>query len=349
MKDVTIATELMRELPISMTEAARLVLEMVEEIGGMGLDATVLMARCRRALRLGADALQQEDNTVTFDHAVAETLRAKSHRSSRTRQDIRYFRRRVLRTVPGLAERPLRTLDTAECSLILSTVYPTASQRRKARAILSGIFSTCRRRGWCGENPVAMIDTPPIQEKEIRPLNLEQVRRLVRTACEPAHRPCLPALALMLYAGVRPKEVQRLTWRHIDWEEQQVVIPARHSKTGGGRYIAIQPVLRDLLRLCSHTPGQRICPPNWRFRWRSLRRQAGFEVWVQDVLRHTFASYYAKHYRDVNTLQLYMGHRNLQLLYTRYINMSGIDRCSARQFWDESPWNTSLPALPRKR
>lgn len=334
MNDITIASALMGDLPISMTEAVRLVLEMVEESGCAGLDATGVMSRCRRMLRLGAEALRQEGSTVSFNYAVGETLRAKDHRSARTRQDIRYFHRRMMRAAPELAERPLRTLNAADCSRILDKAYPTASQRRKARAIMSSIFSTCRRRGWCGENPVAMVDVPHIKEREIRPLDIAQVRRLVRTACEPRHRVCLPALALMLYAGVRPKEVQRLTWGNIDWEEQEIMIPPRHSKTGGGRYIAIQPVLRGLLEQFPHSPGQRICPPNWRFRWRNLRREAGFEVWTQDVLRHTFASYYAKHYRDINALQLYMGHRNLQLLYTRYINMRGIDRASAALFWE---------------
>lgn len=337
MDDTLVAKRLMESLPISLTDAVRLVLEMVENLPEPEREMPNLMVRCRRVIRLGTKALAQEDKTVTLARAVEETLLAKSNRSQRTRQDIRSFYHRLVRMAPETLACPLRSINTAECARLLSRIYATDVQRRKGRAILSSVFSFCRRRGWCGENPVSFVDVPQVKEKEIRPLSLSQVHCLVRTAKKKAHRACLPALALMLYAGVRPNEMQRLTWASIDWEEREIIIPARHSKTGGGRHIAIQPVLLSLLEGVTHHAHQRICPPNWRLRWKRLREEAGFTVWVQDVLRHTFASYYAKFFRDVNALQLYMGHRDPHLLYTRYINMAGIDRSSARLFWELCP------------
>ena len=56
--------------------------------------------------------------------------------------------------------------------------------------------------------------------------------------------------------------------------------------------------------------------------------------WVQDVLRHTYASFHAKNYADLPRLQLNMGHRDLSLLHSRYINMHGISRADAKRFFE---------------
>ena len=56
--------------------------------------------------------------------------------------------------------------------------------------------------------------------------------------------------------------------------------------------------------------------------------------WVQDVLRHTYASFHAKNYADLPRLQLNMGHRDQSLLRSRYINMHGISRAEAKSFFN---------------
>ncbi len=307
----------------------------------------------------GGDGVLRGGGTVTL------SVKTQQQRAPRTLADIRYYTRRLMRECPGLAERPLRAMGTAECSALLERVYPTPSQRRKARAILSGVFRTAQRRGWCGENPVRQVDVPVVRESEIAPLALPEVQQLLATAQRAEHADCLPALGLMLYAGVRPEEVTRLNWQDIDEEEHEIVIRPRHSKTGGGRHIAICPALRRLLHGWRPSPqgraagrggakgsaaATRICPPNWQNRWRRLRQSAGFRDWVPDVLRHTFASYYVKQFRDMNTLQLYMGHRNQQLLLTRYVNLRGVTRRAAAQFWALSPEEPqAAPALRRLR
>ncbi len=340
MTDKDTAISLLRKTNISLSDAARLVLELLEESGGSETAADTL-SHCRRVIRLGVQANRLEQETVPFAEAVATALKVKAQqlRAKRTLADIGYYMRRLMRECPGLAARPVRAMSSAECSALLERVFATPTQRRKARAILSGVFRVAQRRGWCGENPVRQVEVPVVREAEILPLTLPEVQRLLHTAQEPGHADCLPALGLMLYAGVRPEEVTRLHWQDIDADEQEVIIRPRHSKTGGGRHIAICPALRALLhenRPETHSEARasrRICPRNWRTRWLKLRRSAGFRAWVPDVLRHTFASYYVKQFRDMNTLQLYMGHRSQQLLLTRYVNLRNVSRAAAEKFW----------------
>ena len=86
-------------------------------------------------------------------------------------------------------------------------------------------------------------------------------------AMHSAHRDCLPAVGLMLYAGVRPDEMLRLIWQDIDWEEAQLCISPRHSKTGGARHVPLGLPLLRLLKQQAAEGGQgHICPARWRER-----------------------------------------------------------------------------------
>ena len=51
-------------------------------------------------------------------------------------------------------------------------------------------------------------------------------------------------------------------------------------------------------------------------------------------MRHTYASFYAKRFKDLPRLQLNMGHSNQILLRHRYINMRGISRLEAKEFFN---------------
>lgn len=100
----------------------------------------------------------------------------------------------------------------------------------------------------------------------------------------------------------------------------------------------IPPVLNGLLMAHSRELKEgKICPTNWQRRWRKIRDNSGFRgSWVCDVLRHTYASFHAKRYADLPRLQLNMGHRDLSLLRSRYVNMHDISRADAKRFFEHS-------------
>ncbi len=301
-----------------------------------------LMQALRRVLREGMNAVRAQERTVSFAYAAQESLarRVAAGRRATTLRDLRHFIRRLLR-VPGLGERPLRALDTAECRRVLEQAFAgSAHSYRKGRVILHSIFAYGLRQRWCAENPVAAIDAPALEEKEIIPLTVEECRRLVAVAKTPRFRDCLPALGLMLFAGVRPGDVARLRWADVHCEEGVLAIAARHSKTGGARRVELCPPLRRMLRRqrpAAAGRGRALCPPRWPRRWQRLRQLAGLATpqhpWVPDVLRHTFASYHALTHRNLPELQLQLGHRDARLLFTRYLNLHPLRRADSQHFW----------------
>ena len=198
---------------------------------------------------------------------------------------------------------------------------------RKGRSVLHTIFSYGMRQGWCDRNPVDAIETPKVEEQCIEPLHLEEVHRLM-DACQSTDME--PAVSLMLWCGVRPGEVQRLTWQDVDTKEGVVYISPQHSKTGGAR---MAPLRGRAARLKARRTGP-IAPRNWAKRWRELRHRAGLDHWQQDALRHTFASMHLRRFGNPPLLQAEMGHRDSSLLRTRYVNMRHLTARAAKLFWE---------------
>ena len=213
----------------------------------------------------------------------------------------------------------------------------SASQFNKARAMLHGLFEFALRREWCDKNPIKRIERKKVVEKEIQPLKLTETKRLIKNAQRESPVYAIVA-ALLVYTGIRPREVRRLTWRDIDTEEKTITVRSQCSKTGGVRQVEIPPVLNRLLITHSRElKEEKICPTDWQRRWRKIRDNSGFRGrWVQDVLRHTYASFHAKNYADLPRLQLNMGHRDLSLLRSRYVNMHDISRADAKCFFEPS-------------
>jgi len=245
-------------------------------------------------------------------------------------RDIRTIGKRLIRFNSKFAKLNFSELTRSECEDWLVLSFHTPSQFNKARAMLHALFQFALRREWCDKNPIKFIERKKIIEKEIKPLTLEEVKHLLRNA---KFQNCLAVVGLMMYAGIRPREAKRLEWNDIDLEDNSIRVRSQCSKTGGVRHVEICPNLKNIL-MNSNKETQRICPKNWNTKWQIIRNRTGFKgCWVQDILRHTYASFHAKYYKDLSRLQLNMGHHDISLLRSRYVNMSGISFCSAKQFF----------------
>ena len=247
------ALEVLRSTGVDVLEAA-LVARAVLECG------RGRVRRARECVRLGAEEMRKREKTVTFRKAVEMALeeREKKNRRARSVTDFRYYCKRLMVRNPGLAERRVRSITAEDCRTYLQKAYgESPSQYRKARAILSGVFSTAIRHDWCDTNPVSRVEVPEVVEKPIEPLSIEEVERLEAAAQLPEHKDMQLSLHLMLYCGIRPTEVSRIDPEcDIDWQNERVV-PLRMA---GGITV-------------------RTIPPRWKERWLALRRAAGGGPW----------------------------------------------------------------------
>ena len=318
------AKALLRRSGLSLTDAARIALERERE---------------RRA--------EEKARNVAFSEALDVYLHEHRHLRARTLSDYRYQGRRLAAAAPDFCRARLRTLSAEDCARALDAAFPRARQRKKGLALLCAVFNFAMRKRWAEENPAKAVPTPRISEKEIAALAPEEIEALKKAAEAQGGPRALAALGLMLYAGVRPAEMLRLTTADVDLEERVVCIASRCSKTGGPRHVSVAPplyrILKNLLQAeearGNGAAGTRIAPPDWERKWLKIRKACGWGLgegekrWPQDALRHTFASYHLKRFRDIGKLQLEMGHASPRLLFSRYLNMRGISRADAARFW----------------
>ena len=324
------ANTLLEDKGISVLDAARLICNVLDYLPKNSTLTPIQF--CSKIIETGKQYIHISEMSVLEGFALY--LEYKRHLRKDSFNDIRYLGNRLLRTKPEFGGRNFSELTVSECEEWLNAAFHTNPQFNKARTMLHGLFEFALRREWCDKNPIKRIERRKVIEKEIQPLKLSETKRLIKTAQSESPVYAVVA-ALLVYTGIRPREVRRLTWRDIDTEEKIITVRSQCSKTGGVRQVEIPPVLNRLLITHKSQNSSHICPTDWKRRWRKIRDNSGFRGrWVQDVLRHTYASFHAKNYADLPRLQLNMGHRDQSLLRSRYINMHGISRSEAKSFFN---------------
>jgi integrase len=103
------------------------------------------------------------------------------------------------------------------------------SQNNERRALVQ-FFNWGTGKGHCGENPMSRIPAIKGDDEEPEILPLPQVRALLSAAHTYKVGVVLPYVALGLLAGIRPKELARLSWSNIDLDEGTITIGAKIAK-----------------------------------------------------------------------------------------------------------------------
>ena len=328
--EITSAKELLRGTGISLLDAARFVRNILDSKPAGSREPDILF--CSKVVETGRRHVRSAE--MKFSDGFEIYLKSKAHLRPDSLRDIRYLGKRLIKFKPELAKRNFSEISRSDCEEWLNETFATPPQFNKGRSFLHAIFEFAAKREWLSSNPVKLIEKRRVIEREIKPLTLSEARRLMGCAKTFGGQNCMAAAAILLYAGIRPREVRRLKWRDIDIAENSITVRSACSKTGGARQVEICPALKVFLG-GGHPPEISVCPPDWPRRWKRIRDGAGFgNAWVQDVLRHTYASYHAKRFRDLPRLQADMGHRDLSLLRSRYVNMRGISSSDASAFFE---------------
>ncbi len=159
-------------------------------------------------------------------------------------------------------------------------------------------FLTCARTffGWCqSKRYTARLPTDGIPraitpERVVEILAVDQASALMRAA-ERVDRRLAPYIAAGLFAGVRPTEQTRLRPVDIDLARGVINLTGQHTKTRRSRLVHLTDNAKTWLALDCDWP-----PVNLRRRILAVREAADLTAWPQDVLRHSFASYYLASY-----------------------------------------------------
>ena len=137
----------------------------------------------------------------------------------------------------------------------------------------------------------------------------------------------IPYLAIGLFAGVRPLEIERLQKQDIT--ECYIEITAANAKTRKRRLVNIAANLKKWLKISEELP-----PANKTKRLSRILKKTGLN-WKPDIMRHSFASYHLALHESADKTALEMGHRDTQMLFRHYREL--VTKEEAKAYWEIKP------------
>jgi integrase len=166
------------------------------------------------------------------------------------------------------AGRAIKTLSNLECRLerflaisgahkageltreliqgFLDGLRVAALTRRHYQGCLSGFCGWLMRRGVLPDNPVKLLELPKVDPPSPAVLTPDEAAKVMVAAVE--HRSGIYALyfAMLLFAGLRAGELQRLTWSNVMSEGKTPVIRVEVGKRRGRRAVRLLPIPKNL-------------------------------------------------------------------------------------------------------
>ena len=280
---------------------------------------------------------KKQEKSRTFEELRVAFLKAKAKRSEPYQRQMRA----AFAKFEKLNELNLTTIEPFQIEDSLKGTPPSALNGHLRVAKAAFFFAI--KKGWLTVNPVKRVDFEEIDRDEVQVLNNDQVEALLN-ACIKLDSELLPYHLFGIFAGIRPKELERMEWKDVRLEEHHILLPKGVTKGNYRRVIDIEDALVGWLEWFVGKHGEQtgsVTPDtNLRRRLRAVRHSAGVTEWVQDVMRHTYASNWLAKYESRDRLRANMGHRTSEILLNHY--HQAIPRKEAEKFWSLRPPVVSL-------
>lgn len=175
------------------------------------------------------------------------------------------------------------------------------------RRTLFSFFKFCKMKDWVKENPLEKV--PALREKSKTPeiFKVSEIAKML-----PLTKPLSDIrayIAIGAFAGLRSKEIERLTWDKIKLADREIVLDSEVTKTGSRRVVKITENLAQWLapyseKLKTH---ENVIERNFRLRLDKFRETHKIK-WVNNGLRHSAATYYLALTKNAYLTAEQMGH-----------------------------------------
>jgi integrase len=280
-----------------------------------------------------------EKKSVPIEQAVEELItHARDFRNFSTLyvRDLKY---RLGRFAQAFAGRSVASIERSEIKDWLESLEVGPGTHNTFRRDVRTLFTFCsEEKRYRADNPAkgkGLSAKNPTGEIDI--LTVEEAGRLIASASPDM----LAYWAIGLFAGLRPSEIRALQWSAIDFKQKHIVVHS--AKTGRKRFVRIQPNLLRLLWPCRRRTGKVVSPLNFRKQSRADKAAAKLgERWTQDIMRHSFASYWMANFKNLHALAEEMGN-SPKVVVDHY--KDGVPERSAKAFWKIEPPKLFSPLI----
>lgn len=287
---------------------ARQLLDAQEAIALLPPGAT--LAQAARALAASGASFEDMEITRAVDLFIADKVSADCRHD--TISAYRTYTNPLRNDFKG---RSVADVSTSELVAWLDAKGQKGRNRNNYRNTWRTLWAWAIARGYARFNPALGITKAKETVGDAGIFTPDEAKQLLRFAVE-MDPPLVRSIAIGLFAGLRPKEIERLTWpQNGPHATNSIRVDSSVAKTREKRHVKILPVLRAWLD--AYPSDEPLCGPNYRHRMKRVRDEAKVP-WPHDVLRHSFASYHLALFRDEVATQYELGHADRDILYNHY-------------------------------
>jgi|ERR1700733_6241016 len=196
------------------------------------------------------------------------------------------------------------TSETIEAYLKSKETSPQT--KKNNLRYMQNFFNWAIKKKLHNENPAEYWLTQiVIPKKTIGFYSVEQCKEIMKIVMKPENKDILAYYALGLFAGIRPDELEKMTWKNILFETKEIFISSDISKTKADRQFEMSPTLFTWLNYCKDIRPL-IPKKNLRRSKNKVMGKISFSA-IADGLRHTFATFHFAENRNYEKLRSIMG------------------------------------------
>ena len=252
--------------------------------------------------------------TTSVPEAVKEFLAFKKARGLSVRH-VDDLSNRLIRFTRAF-KCPLSDITAPQIQRWLDELKLSSQSIVNYRRVLSNLFNHGVARGWLhrDDNPTSDLERVTVRRRgSVTLFTPDEAERILNHA-RPPIRACL---AIVFFAGLRAKEVQRLDWSAIDVTGGFLAVGRDNAKTASRRLVPIEKNLAAWLTLDLQPKGPLWPRTEWAFHsaQRSTAKLAKVP-WRKNAARHSFCSYRLAQTR--NAAQVAMEAGNSQTMIHRH-------------------------------
>lgn len=229
----------------------------------------------------------------SFGQVVEEYLETKHNLLPKSLNDYRACLRNAMAAMPEKAEAPMYEWSEEICRRMLFLAYRSSASREKARRILHAFFRYAQESYLVRSNPMENISAASLLGEYVPVLlSRDELQRVLVAARESRNRSFAVAIGMMVWAGLRPVELERLSWGMISRRRGHMSVPQDEA----GKLVAdvaIPPVLEYWLAHLHPrcVPQKPLLVANWSRQWKKLRINAQMpHLRAEDIL-NTWLAY----------------------------------------------------------
>jgi len=264
---------------------------------------------------------------ILLKEAVEECLKTKEASGRRPRYLVQ-LKSTLGSLSAALAESQVSDITAADIQTWLTSRPLALATKKSYLTDVATLFKFALKRRWCDSNPCDEIEPITLETKPPGILTVEQSEQLMRTA-EAYDRELCPWLALALFCGIRPSELQKITRADVHADRGFVEILGETAKTRRRRLVTLPENAKEWLQLPGDLP-----PINLKRRTERLKQLSGIRPWPHDAMRHSAASYQLAQSQDAARTALNLGH-SPDVLFRHYREVVRPEE--AERFFDISP------------